>query len=57
MQIKDQWIVNVNGAWHILYFCAPDKYFITSNGGFGQRDLYIEEITKEEAWKIQSQTI
>lgn len=51
MEIRRQYIVEVNGRFQILYSTAT-KYFITSNGSFNQRDFYIEEITDEEAWDL-----
>lgn len=49
MEVINQFIVKVKGHWQLLSCTAGDRYFITSNGGFGQRDLYFEEISAEEA--------
>ena len=55
MEIRRQFIVEVNGKFQIL-FSTDTKYFITTNGGFGQRDLYIEEISDKEAWELLEPT-
>lgn len=57
MEVTETFVVSVNSSWQIIYKCAfanvNDKemaiYFITSNGGFGQRGMYIEQITKKQA--------
>lgn len=51
-QIRNQWIVFVAGKFQILYATATE-YFVTTNGGFGQRDTYIQKISDEEAWKLR----
>ena len=55
MQILEQHIVVVKGSFQILSICKNGKYFITSNGGFGQREMYIEQIPESEALNLLSQ--
>ncbi len=56
MEIKTQFIVNVKGSWQILFITENGDFYITSNGGFGQRDLYIESISADEAKQLLNQT-
>ena len=50
-EIQQSFIVRDKiGNVQILYV-TDHGYYITSNGGFGQRDMYIEKISKEEADK------
>lgn len=42
--VKDQF-----GKFQILYQTFEKKFYLSSNGGFGQRDMYITEASEEEA--------
>lgn len=52
MQIIAQYIVSYEGNWQLLSKSKDGNYYITSNGGFGQRDMCIESITAGEAEKL-----
>ncbi len=58
MKVKNQFIVTINGHWHIVYEChtinagEQSIWFTTTNGAFGQRETYIEKITSEEAHEL-----
>lgn len=49
MKVLDSWIVYPQGKPQLLVYCGDGNYMITSNGGFGQRDMYWEPIHEEEA--------
>lgn len=50
-EVQQTFVVHIKSHFQIL-FVTDHGYFITSNGGFGQRDLYIEAISQEEGQKI-----
>ncbi len=52
MEIKKQYLIQVNGQWQILFDCGFNNWFCTSNGAFNQREMYIISISKEEAEKL-----
>lgn len=52
MKVIDQYIVKHEGTLQILFMCENQQCFVTSNGGFGQRDMYLEQIDLEEAAKL-----
>lgn len=54
MRLLDSYIVRVDGKFQQLFLCIDGKYFITSNGAFGQRDTYIIPIIEDEALKLIS---
>lgn len=55
-EIQQSFIVrDQTGNCQILYV-TDHGYYMTSNGGFGQRDMYIQKIDKEEANKYLKET-
>lgn len=51
-QILEQHIVIYEGKYQVLFICKDNRYFITTNGAFGQRDMLIEELHESEALKL-----
>lgn len=50
-EIQQSFIVrDETGNFQVLYV-TDHGYYMTSNGGFGQKDMYIQKIDKNEADK------
>lgn len=43
-EISKTYIFVSQGAFQVLYETYSGEYYCTSNGGFGQRDTYIEVV-------------
>jgi len=58
MKVSETFIVSVYSTWQTLYRCSINEsesvWFITSNGAFGQRDTYVEQITDIQANRLIS---
>ena len=51
MKIINQYIVSKSSKWVVLYE-TKYAYFITTNGAFGQRETYVEQIDGQEARRL-----
>lgn len=47
--IRTYIVKGIHGKETILYQCEGDKYFILSNGAFGERDMSLKEINPTRA--------
>jgi len=56
MKIESTYIVRYVGKLQVLYVTDAGEYFVSSNGGFGQRDTYLEQITEKEAADLLNTT-
>lgn len=52
LEIEKSYIVYVGTRPKILYHCNYYGWFLTTNGGFGQLDYYLDEITEERAIEL-----
>lgn len=52
MKVIKQYIVKTTFGFQIVFYCEGERFFQTTNGGFGQRDMSIKEITGEEAQQL-----
>lgn len=52
MKVIEQFIVTITGRYQILMRCENDRWYITDNGAFGQRDTKIEPVDIDEVNKI-----
>jgi hypothetical protein len=50
--VKGQTILDIQ----VLFECENDKWFCTSTGAFGQRDMSIMKISKYEAQQLLNTT-
>ena len=52
MKVAAQYIVRVRSSWRVLYQTGNDEWFQMDTGAFGQRDMDIVPVTREEALKL-----
>lgn len=53
MKVINTYIIEPeNGVPKILFECAGNAWFISTNGGFGQRETYWERIRPHQAKKL-----
>lgn len=56
MKIIEQFIVETEGKFQVLYVCEEGKYFLTNNGAFGQNPTGIMQISRDFAERILLQS-
>ena len=54
--VKNTYVFLERSTYHILYECENGSWFRTSNGAFGQRETYVENISEDVAKKILKTT-